>query len=77
MYPGLENMPAMSKDQLREVSAEHTASGHKDYCKTDEGCLQPTKQRPDFRRFGYFSLPPLAAAAINAWRRDQGQGQGM
>ena len=33
MFPGLERMPAMSRDQLRQVSAEHTASGHKTYNK--------------------------------------------
>lgn len=65
MFPGLERMPAMSRDQLRGVSAEHAASGHKTYGKVegDEGQmnLQPTKRRPNPARFGYFAVPPIAA----------------
>lgn len=76
MFPGLENMPAMSKDQLAEVNAEHALSGHKNYLKVDaqgrklgdipdeemgQGVfLQPTRPRPNPARFGYFALPPLA-----------------
>lgn len=35
MFPGLERMPAMSRDQLRTVDAEHRLSGHKNYTKVD------------------------------------------
>jgi hypothetical protein len=36
MMPGLERMPAMSVDQLRQVDAQHRISGHKNYTKVDE-----------------------------------------
>ncbi len=35
MFPGLERMPAMSKEQLKAVDAEHRMSGHKNYTKVD------------------------------------------
>jgi hypothetical protein len=68
MFPGLEKMPAMSRDQLRQVSAEHTASGHKAYGKQESGTeegqmtLAPTRPRPNPSRFAYFTVPPIAAA---------------
>jgi hypothetical protein len=73
MFPGLSKMPAMSREQLRVVDAEHRASGHKNYTKVDgqgrklkdvpEGelpdgaYLQPTKKRENPSRFAYFSVP--------------------
>ncbi len=70
MFPGLERIPAMSREQLRAVDAEHALSGHKNYTKVDaqgrkmrnipddeipEGMfLQPTRPRPNPARFGYF-----------------------
>ena len=70
MFPGLERMPAMSREQLRAVDAEHSASGHKNYTKVDEQgrkmrnipddeipegmFLQPTRPRANPARFGYF-----------------------
>lgn len=70
MFPGLERMPAMSREQLRAVDAEHSASGHKNYTKVDaqgrkmrnisddeipeDMFLQPTRPRPNPARFGYF-----------------------
>lgn len=89
MFPGLENLPAMSKEQLRDVSAEHTASGHKNYAKVDDQGrlvrnvpkeerggtyqLQPTKQRPNPARFGYFAIPPAAIAGAVAARQQNDQ----
>lgn len=67
MFPGLERAPAMSRDQLREVNAEHTASGHKTYSAPEDeasGNLRPTKPRPNPARFAYFAVPPLAFGAI-------------
>ncbi|WP_368414702.1 hypothetical protein [Falsiroseomonas sp.] len=71
MFPGLERIPAMSREQLRAVDAEHSASGHKNYTKVDaqgrkmrdipddeigDGVfLQPTRLRPNPARFGYFT----------------------
>jgi hypothetical protein len=67
MFPGLERMPAMSREQLRKVSEEHTASGHKTYGKTegDEGQmnLQPTRPRKNPAGFAYFTVPPVVGAA--------------
>ena len=76
MFPGLERIPAMSREQLRAVDAEHSASGHKNYTKVDaqgrkmrdipddeigDGVfLQPTRARPNPAGFGYFG----AAGAI-------------
>jgi hypothetical protein len=70
MFPGLERIPAMSREQLRAVDAEHALSGHKNYTKVDEQgrkmrnipddeipegmFLQPTRPRPNPARFGYF-----------------------
>jgi hypothetical protein len=63
MFPGLERMPAMSREQLRKVSEEHTASGHKTYGKTEgeEGQmnLQPTRPRSNPAGFAYFQMPPV------------------
>ena len=64
MFPALERMPAMSREQLAEVSAEHAASGHKTYGKvaTEAGSsLQPTRPRPYPSWFAYFTAPPIAA----------------
>jgi hypothetical protein len=65
MFPDLERVPMMSREQLREVSGEHAASGHKTYGKeeTDEGVvsLQPTRPRPYPAWFAYFTAPPIAA----------------
>jgi hypothetical protein len=79
MFPGLERMPAMSREQLAEVDLEHRASGHKAYTKYDvqgrrladvpgdeeatEFYLQPTKPREEPSRFGYFALPLAAGGA--------------
>lgn len=68
MFPGLERMPAMSREQLRKVSDEHTASGHKTYEKVageEEGQmgLQPTRPRPNPAGFAYFTVPPVVGAA--------------
>jgi len=78
MFPGLENMPAMSRDQLREVVDEMNASGHLNYSKTEgpDGSRypQPTKPRPNPGRFVTFSVPPIAAGI--GWAGmggDQGQ----
>jgi hypothetical protein len=70
MFPGLERMPAMSREQLRAVDAEHSASGHKNYTKVDaqgrkmrnisddetpeDMFLQPTRPRKNPAGFGYF-----------------------
>jgi hypothetical protein len=81
MFPGLENMPAMSRDQLRAVSAEHTASGHKTYGKVEgeEGqmSLKPTRPRPNPSRFAYFTVPPIAAAPglQQVWSGQEGMQQ--
>lgn len=85
MFPGLERMPAMSKEQLRGVTAEHRASGHMNYSKTDkegrplrnlpegeepiEAYLQPTRKRPNPAPFGYFALPVAGAPLL--WGREQ------
>lgn len=75
MFPGLENMPAMSRDQLREVVAEHNASGHMAYTKTPEGNLRPTKPWPNPARFGYFAAP--AAIGLGGALYDQGDQEEM
>jgi hypothetical protein len=71
MFPGLERMPAMSKDQLKGVMAEHRASEHMNYGKVaaDEDAsavrsLQPTRRRENPARFAYFTAPPVAAGAL-------------
>jgi hypothetical protein len=78
MFPGLERMPAMSRDQLRAVSAEHTASGHKTYEKVageEEGQmgLQPTRPRPNPGNFAYFTVPPIVGlpGLFSMMREDQ------
>jgi len=79
MFPGLERMPAMSREQLREVAGEHRASGHMDYTKVDKegnkikkvaegedvpgAFLRPTKKRPNPSGFGYFGIP-IAAGGL-------------
>jgi hypothetical protein len=54
MFPGLENIPRMSVEQMRVIDAAHGLSGHKNYSKDSEFRLQPTK-RGDYRNFRYFS----------------------
>jgi len=75
MFPGLERMPAMSREQLREVSREHTLSGHKTYGKVtgdDEVVsLKPTRPRPNPGSFGYLTLPPLSLLGLGLARDNE------
>lgn len=59
MFPGLENIPRMSVEQMRAIDAAHGLTGHKNYSKDSEFRLQPTK-RGDYRNFRYFSRGGLA-----------------
>jgi hypothetical protein len=62
MFPGLENIPRMSTEQMRIVDAQHALSGHKNYSKdlsTGEARLQPTIS-VDPSRLRYFALGGLA-----------------
>lgn len=79
MFPGLENIPAMNRDQLRVVNQEHNLSGHKNYTKVDalgrplsesteedlaaDVYLQPTKPRSNPARFAHFGFIPAAPLA--------------
>jgi hypothetical protein len=60
MFPGLENIPRLSVDQMRIVDAAHGLTGHKNYSKDAEFRLQPTK-RGDYRKFRYFAEGGFAA----------------
>jgi hypothetical protein len=87
MFPGLERIPAMSKEQLRSVRQEHSQSGHMNYAKVDEQGrlirnvpkeerggiyqLQPTKPRMKPSEFGYFGILPPAAAALAGYEGEQ------
>jgi hypothetical protein len=80
MFPGLEKIPAMSREQLISVNKEHQISGHKNYTKVDEQgralkdvpddelgggvYLKPTKPRPEAAPFAYFGA--AGAAPIGA-----------
>ena len=60
MFPGLENIPRLSVDQMRIVDAAHGLTGHKNYSKDAEFRLQPTKAG-DYRKFRYFAEGGFAA----------------
>ena len=64
MFPGLENIPRLSVDQMRIVDAAHGLTGHKNYSKDAEFRLQPTK-RGDYRKFRYFAEGGFAAKKRN------------
>jgi hypothetical protein len=64
MFPGLENIPRLSVEQMRVIDAAHGLTGHKNYSKDSEFRLQPTKAG-DYRRFRYFSDGGLAVKKRN------------
>jgi len=59
MFPGLENIPRLSVEQMRVIDAAHGLSGHKNYSKDSEFRLQPTKAG-DYKKFRYFAEGGLA-----------------
>lgn len=65
MFPGLENIPRLSVEQMRVIDAAHGLSGHKNYSKDSEFRLQPTKAG-DYKKFRYFSEGGLAVKKRNA-----------
>jgi hypothetical protein len=64
MFPGLENIPRLSVEQMRVIDAAHGLTGHKNYSKDSEFRLQPTKAG-DYKKFRYFSEGGLAVKKHN------------
>jgi hypothetical protein len=64
MFPGLENIPRLSVEQMRVIDAAHGLTGHKNYSKDSEFRLQPTKAG-DYKKFRYFSDGGLAVKKHN------------
>lgn len=68
MFPGLENIPRLSVDQMRVIDAAHGRSGHKNYSKdmsTGEVRLRPTRE-VDYEEFRYFKKGGFSAKKRNA-----------
>lgn len=62
MFPGLERMPAMSKEQLGDVSKEHAASGHKTYTKYDPATGKQMREMTEEEAAGVdYRLAPTKA----------------
>lgn len=63
MFPGLENLPRMSVEQMRIADKAHGLTGHKNYSKVRDGDiiqLRPTVPIPDYRLLRYFKDGGLA-----------------
>lgn len=70
MFPGLERIPRMSVEQLREVNAAHSATGHRNYSKVVDADgnmrLQPTKKTDNPSGLAYFGIGGLGLGlAVN------------
>lgn len=75
MFPGLEKLPRMSMDQMRQARGDLSTAGYMSGTKTDEG-LQTVRPLPSASRAAYFALPPLAAIpAYNLLQQPQPQGR--
>jgi hypothetical protein len=63
MFPGLENLPRMSVEQMRIADKAHGLTGHKNYSKVRDGDLvqlRPTVPISDYRVLRYFKRGGLA-----------------
>jgi hypothetical protein len=62
MFPGLSKLPAQSIEQLRAVDRAHLQTGHKNYDKSEEGLLKPTKPYlGNPAQMGLYSMGGIAA----------------
>jgi hypothetical protein len=64
MYPGLQRLPRMTADQMKEVSGHHGRLGYK----AAEGTVRPTKNASNL---GYFSAGPVGLLGLMAAQDEQ------